>query len=95
VNPPGDLVRVVPKYGQAGISAGGQLQKPLVRNLATFEELRVAQDQSERMRARGELRRKRNWSRASNRRLWTILANTVRLHLDNQSRPGESCFYYA
>ena len=66
VHPEANLGRVVPTYSQSGISASGQLQTPFVRVLATFEELRNAQAQSERMRQRGQLRRSfrgRPWPR--------------------------------
>ena len=68
MHPEANLRRVVPTYGQISISATGQLQTPLVRVLATFEELRDAQVHSERMRQRGHLRttfRGKPWPRRS------------------------------
>ena len=56
VNPPKQLERTVRGYGGFSVSVNGQLHKPRVRILATFEELREAQEQSDRMRERGYLR---------------------------------------
>ena len=56
VNPPKQLERTVRGYGGFSVSASGQMQKPRVRILTTFDELREAQEQSERMRERGYLR---------------------------------------
>ena len=55
-SPPNDLELVVRGYGGPSISASGELQEPRVRILTTFEELREAQEQSERLRA-GDLLR--------------------------------------
>jgi hypothetical protein len=52
---------VVRGYGMASISANGHLQLPYGRNPATFEQLRQAQEQTQRMRERGWLRSPRRW----------------------------------
>lgn len=56
VNPPKQLERTLRGYGGFSVSASGQMQRPRVRILATFEELQEAREQSERMRLRGLLR---------------------------------------
>jgi hypothetical protein len=57
----GRLGPLVRGYGMASFSASGQLQIPVGRSPATFEQLRRAQEQTQRMRERGWLRSPRLW----------------------------------